>query len=82
VEVQIDAGLWQPATIDEGQDAEFAWKLWSLPWASPTAGEHTITSRATDVDGHVQPAQDDPWIASKHTYWESNGQVTRRVRVA
>jgi len=33
-------------------------------------------------NGHIQPAQDDPWIAGKHTYWESNGQVTRRVRVA
>jgi hypothetical protein len=24
---------------------------------------------------------DDPLIANKWTYWESNGQVTRRVRV-
>jgi DMSO/TMAO reductase YedYZ molybdopterin-dependent catalytic subunit len=24
---------------------------------------------------------DYPWIAGKHTYWESNGQITRRVRV-
>jgi hypothetical protein len=24
---------------------------------------------------------DDPWIAKKHTYWESNGQVTRRIRI-
>lgn len=82
VEVQIDDGPWQPATIDEGQDAEFAWKLWSLPWASPAAGEHTITSRAIDTQGNIQPAQDDPRIAGKHTYWESNGQITRRVLLA
>jgi DMSO/TMAO reductase YedYZ molybdopterin-dependent catalytic subunit len=82
VEVQIDGGSWQDATIDEGEDAEFAWKLWSLKWAAPAAGEHTITSRAIDSQGNIQPAQDDPWIAGKHTYWESNGQVTRRVRVA
>jgi DMSO/TMAO reductase YedYZ molybdopterin-dependent catalytic subunit len=82
VEVRIDDGPWLPATIDQGEDAEFAWKLWSLEWASPAAGEHAITSRVTDVDGHVQPAQDDPWIASKHTYWESNGQVTRHIRIA
>ena len=81
VEVQIDGGPWLPATIDEGEDAEFAWKLWSLEWSSAAAGEHAITSRAIDTDGHIQPAQDDPWIAGKHTYWESNGQVTRRVRV-
>ena len=82
VEVQIDSGPWQPATIDEGQDSEFSWKLWSFPWASPAAGEHTITSRAIDTQGNIQPAQDDPWIAGKHTYWESNGQITRRVAVA
>ena len=31
--------------------------------------------------GNVQPAPDDPVIANKHTYWESNGQVTRQVRI-
>ena len=82
VQVLIDSGPWQPATIDEGQDAEFAWKLWSLNWNNPAAGEHNITSRAIDADGLVQPAQDDPWISEKHTYWESNGQVTRRVAIA
>jgi DMSO/TMAO reductase YedYZ molybdopterin-dependent catalytic subunit len=82
VEVQIDGGPWLPASIDEGQDAEFAWKLWSLTWANPVTGEHTITSRAIDTEGRVQPAQDDPWITGKHTYWESNGQVTRRVAIA
>ena len=82
VEVQIDGGPWLPATIDEGEDAQFAWKLWSLEWANAAAGEHAITSRAIDTQGNIQPAQDDPWIAGKHTYWESNGQVTRRVRVA
>jgi len=82
VEVRIDAGPWLPATIDEGEDAEFAWKLWSLEWANAAAGEHAITSRAIDTQGNIQPAQDDPWITGKHTYWESNGQVTRRVRLA
>ena len=42
VEVQIDNGPWLPANIDEGQDAEFAWKLWSLEWPNPAAGEHAI----------------------------------------
>ncbi|TIR45383.1 MAG: sulfite oxidase, partial [Mesorhizobium sp.] len=44
--------------------------------------EHTVTSRAVSTTGQVQPAMDDPLIARKRTYWESNGQVTRRVRVA
>jgi DMSO/TMAO reductase YedYZ molybdopterin-dependent catalytic subunit len=81
VEVQIDGGPWTPATIDRREEAEFAWKIWSLEWEKPTPGEHTITSRAIDTAGHIQPAMDDPRIAKKRTYWESNGQVTRRVRL-
>jgi DMSO/TMAO reductase YedYZ molybdopterin-dependent catalytic subunit len=81
VEVQIDGGPWQPATIEEGQDARYAWKVWSLDWEDAAPGEHAITSRAIDTEGNVQPAPDDPVIANKHTYWESNGQVTRRVRI-
>jgi hypothetical protein len=44
-------------------------------------GEHSITSRAIDAAGNVQPAMDDPIIANKKTYWESNGQITRKVRI-
>jgi hypothetical protein len=82
VEVQIDGGPWTPATIDRREEAEFAWKIWSLEWEKPTPGEHTITSRAIDTAGHIQPAMDDPRIAKKRTYWESNGQVTRRIRIS
>jgi hypothetical protein len=31
--------------------------------------------------GNIQPAMDDPWIVSKAAYWESNGQVTRQIRI-
>jgi DMSO/TMAO reductase YedYZ molybdopterin-dependent catalytic subunit len=81
VEVRIDDGAWMPATIDRAEEADFAWKIWSLDWADATPGEHRITSRATDAAGRVQPAMDDPWITAKRTYWESNGQVTRRIRI-
>jgi DMSO/TMAO reductase YedYZ molybdopterin-dependent catalytic subunit len=81
VEVQIDGGPWVPATIDRSEEAEFAWKIWSLDWQNPAAGEHTIASRAIDMAGNIQPAMDDPRIAKKRTYWESNGQVTRRIRI-
>jgi len=79
--VQIDSGPWVPAVIDGSEDAEFAWKIWSLDWADAAPGEHSITSRAIDKAGQVQPALDDPRIANKHTYWESNGQVTRKIRI-
>lgn len=81
VEVKVDDGPWQPATIDHSEEAEFAWKIWSLDWPNPSPGEHTVTTRAIDTAGRIQPAMDDPWIAKKHTYWESNGQVTRRVQI-
>jgi DMSO/TMAO reductase YedYZ molybdopterin-dependent catalytic subunit len=82
VEVSVDGGAWQAATLDEGVGDRFAWTLWSLDWGRPTAGEHTVTSRAIDAQGNVQPAMDDPTIANKQTYWESNGQITRRVSIA
>ena len=81
VEVKIDDGPWQEATIDRSEEAEFAWKIWHLDWEKPAPGEHTVTSRATDASGQIQPAMDDPWIAKKKTYWESNGQVTRRIKL-
>lgn len=40
-----------------------------------------MQSRAYDADGNVQPAPDDPFLASRRTYWEANGQITRRVRI-
>jgi hypothetical protein len=81
VEVKIDNGAWVPATIDHSEEADHAWKIWSLDWPNPPTGEHTVTSRAINAAGQIQPAMDDPIIAKKHTYWESNGQVTRRIRV-
>ena len=52
VEVKIDDGPWMPATIDHSEEAEFAWKIWSLDWPNPAAGEHTVTSRAIDTSGN------------------------------
>jgi DMSO/TMAO reductase YedYZ molybdopterin-dependent catalytic subunit len=81
VEVRIDDGEWQAAELDRSDAAEHAWTFWSLDWPDPAAGPHTITSRVIDTEGNIQPAMDDPRIANKHTYWESNGQVTREIVV-
>lgn len=80
VEVRIDDGPWQPATLTEEGD-EFAWSFWTLDWGTPTSGEHTVTSRAIAVDGEVQPAPDDALLAGKTTYWESNGHITRQISI-
>ena len=81
VEVSIDGGTWQKATIDPEEDAEFAWKIWHLDWNNPPKGEHTVVSRAIDTMGNIQPAADSDYITGKHTYWESNGQVVRSVNI-
>ena len=78
----IDEEPWQAATLTEGAGEEFAWTFWTLDWGTPAPGEHTITSRATAANGEVQPAPDDPLLAGKTTYWESNGQITRRVQIS
>jgi DMSO/TMAO reductase YedYZ molybdopterin-dependent catalytic subunit len=86
VEVQIDNGPWMAAKLDRQpsrrrRSREFAWTFWKLRWGTPAAGLHTVRSRAIDVDGNVQPTPEDPSIANKVTFWESNGQITRRVRI-
>ncbi len=82
VEVRVDGGPWVGATFDRGQEHEFAWKFWHLDWEDARPGEHRITSRAIDMAGNVQPTMDDPLIVNKRTYWESNGQITRRIRIS
>jgi hypothetical protein len=82
VDVQVDGGPWMPAAITEGGGGSaHSWKFWMLDWGTPSAGEHAVTSRAIDTAGNVQPAMTDPVIATKRTYWESNGQITRRVQI-
>jgi DMSO/TMAO reductase YedYZ molybdopterin-dependent catalytic subunit len=86
VEVKIDDGPWMEARLKRApararRSRRFAWTFWTFHWGHPAAGEHTVTSRAFDVNGNVQPAPDDPYLAAKVTYWESNGQITRRVRI-
>ncbi len=81
VEVQIDGGRWQAATLDRQRDrGGFAWRFWHLDGGRPPAGEHTLRSRAFDTDGNLQPPPEDPYLRSRRTYWEENGQITRRVR--
>jgi DMSO/TMAO reductase YedYZ molybdopterin-dependent catalytic subunit len=86
VEVQIDHGPWMAARLcgplpERRKSRGYAWRFWTFDWGTPAPGEHEITSRAFDVDGNIQPAPDDPFLASRRTFWESNGQITRRVLI-
>jgi DMSO/TMAO reductase YedYZ molybdopterin-dependent catalytic subunit len=84
VEVQIDAGAWMPATLDSPPTRRargYSWRFWTFDWGTPAAGEHTIRSRAIDLEGNVQPAPDDPFLAGRRTYWENNGHIAQRVLI-
>ena len=85
VQVRVDDGPWIPANLSgsplQRRAAGHAWRFWTFDWGQPASGEHRITSRAFDRDGNMQPAPDDPVVASRTTYWESNGQITRRVLI-
>jgi DMSO/TMAO reductase YedYZ molybdopterin-dependent catalytic subunit len=77
VEVKVDNGQWQAATIAPA-GGKYAWKLFSYTWQGATPGEHTIVSRATDRDGYVQPEQ----LAEKKTFLEDNSQYPRKVMIS
>lgn len=81
VELSIDGGPWQTAEIDTVEDAEYAWKVWHYNWNNPSPGLHTIVSRSIDTKGNIQPEGDSAHITDKETYWESNGQITRKIRI-
>ena len=78
VEISIDGGPWQKATLDPA-NTKYSWKLFSYKWDNATPGEHTIVSRATDIDGQVQPTAAD--LARKRTFLEDNGQFPRKVKI-
>jgi DMSO/TMAO reductase YedYZ molybdopterin-dependent catalytic subunit len=79
VEVQIDNGPWQKATLDSA-NSQYSWKLFTYQWAGATPGEHTLVSRAIDVSGVVQPTAAD--LSRKKTFLEDNSQFPRKVMIA
>ena len=79
VEVQIDNGPWQKAALDSS-NTQYSWKLFTYRWEGATPGEHTLVSRATDMNGAVQPAAAE--LSRKKTFLEDNGQFPRKVKVS
>jgi DMSO/TMAO reductase YedYZ molybdopterin-dependent catalytic subunit len=84
VEVQIDDTPWVAAKLDDRppRSRSYSWRFWALDLGRLIPGEHKIRSRAFDVEGNVQPPADDPFLTSRRTFWESNGQITRRVMIS
>ncbi|MDR1990666.1 MAG: molybdopterin-dependent oxidoreductase [Acidobacteriaceae bacterium] len=80
VEVNVDGGAWQPATIDSASVKDkYGWKIFSYTWNNPTPGDHTLVSRATDANGIVQPTAKD--LENKKSFLEDNSQFVRKVKI-
>ena len=79
VEVRVDDGPWQPATMDPSTRGKYSWKLFTYAWNGATPGEHTLVSRVTDINGNVQPTAEE--LANKKTFLEDNSQFPRKVMI-
>jgi hypothetical protein len=74
-------GPWQPATLDCVDDqGQVLVEAVHLHVERRHAGPHTITSRATDVNGKVQPTAAEN--ESKKSFLEENSQFARKVTIS
>jgi hypothetical protein len=78
VEVRGDNGPWQKATLSPGS-TRYSWKLFTYRWEGATPSEHTLVSRATDVEGAEQPTADQ--LKRKKTFLQDNAQFPRKVMI-
>src|SRR2546428_8384621 len=80
IEVKVDDGPWQAATLDPSTKEKYGWKLFTYAWNGATPGPHTLVSRMTEMSGRVQPTEED--LAEKKSFLEQNSQVVRKVTIA
>ena len=69
VEVKIDNQLWSTATLGP-EIAKTTWRQWWIDW-NPTKGDHHITVRATDGNGHLQSAANVPIAPNGAEGWHT-----------
>jgi len=79
VEVRVDEGPWQAATMDPSTREKYGWKLFTYTVSSLTPGEHTLVSRAIDATGKIQPTAQE--LENKKSFLEDNSQTVRKIRV-
>jgi DMSO/TMAO reductase YedYZ molybdopterin-dependent catalytic subunit len=78
VEVQIDNGPWQKATL-ASTNTRYSWKLFTYRWEGAAPGAHTLVSRVTDAEGTVQPTAEE--LKRKKTFLQDNAQFPRKVMI-
>ena len=76
VELQVDDGTWGEAQLDAPSDPH-SWTFFTLGIPALPAGEHTVVSRATDIEGQIQPNE----LSLKQTRWENNELFQRTIMV-
>jgi DMSO/TMAO reductase YedYZ molybdopterin-dependent catalytic subunit len=67
VEVRVDDGPWQQATLGAVPSID-TWRQWTSAWTA-TAGNHTLTVRATDNGGATQTETEEPPAPDGATGW-------------
>jgi DMSO/TMAO reductase YedYZ molybdopterin-dependent catalytic subunit len=80
VEVKVDDGPWQQATMDPSTKDKYGWKFFTYTWNGATPGAHTIVSRLTEVNGNVQPTEQE--LENKKSFLEHNAQSVRKLTIA
>ena len=78
VEIKIDDGPWREADLDS-RSTRYSWKLFTMDW-SPSAGNHTLVSRAIDINGHVQLTEEE--MPEKASRWENHAQFPRAITIS
>ena len=79
VEVRVDDGPWQAASMDPTTKEKYGWKLFTYTVNSLAPGEHTLVSRAVDATGKIQPTAME--LENKKSFLEDNSQTVRKIRV-
>ena len=80
VEVKVDEGPWQAATMDPSTKEKYGWRLFTYTWNGATPGAHTLVSRVTDTTGKVQPTEKE--LENKKSFLEQNSQAPRKIKIA
>ena len=79
VEVRVDDGPWQAATMDPSTREKYGWKLFTYTVNSLAPGEHTLVSRAIDATEQIQPTAQE--LENKKSFLEDNSQTVRKIKV-
>lgn len=69
VEVRVDGGPWEPATLAEAISAD-TWRQWVYEWDAE-GGDHTLEVRATDATGFTQSGDPVPVAPNGAEGWHT-----------